>query len=258
MKSFQSSRLDTDIQSSCRLAFAGRLVQKFDVKNDVNRLNLYTRKEKFGLVCRLGDPFKRNDDGKTVRYELFGSELFKKETNMSQFIGLHLETDKGEIGVIQSSFGTSGKFKVHFPGGAEARNGDKLFLRFKRYANDPEKKIRQDSQLPVERTGTRMQTEKEKKKQKKDKKQASKIIGKISSIKGEPLASGDYIMVIVEGFFTPEINVREKVGMRVIISESGQEGLIAGSFGKLGKCKVSFPEGIHESRVGAKVELLQE
>lgn len=259
------SRLDTDVQSSCRLAFAGRLVQKFDVKTDMSRLKLYTRKEKFGIICRLGDPFKRNDDGKTVRYEVFGTDLFKKETNMSQFIGLHLETDKGEIGVIQSSFGTSGKFKVNFPAGVEARNGDKLFLRFKRYANDPEKKIRQDSVLPPERCGTRVESEKDKKKQKKEKRQneksaatASKVEGKISSMKGDPLANGDFNMVIVEGFFTPEINIREKVGMHVRVVGSGQEGTVAGSFGKAGKCKVSFPDGIPESLLGSKVELIME
>ena len=253
------SRLDTDIQSSCRLAFAGRLVQKFNVAKDVNSLKLYTRKEKYGVICRLGDPFKRNDDGKIVRYEVFGSDLFKKETNMSQFIGLHLETQKGEVGVIHSSFGTSGKFKVNFPSGIEARNGDKLFLRFKRYVNDPEKKIRQDSQLPPERTGTRIETDKEKKKQKKDKKHDNskpKIVGKISSMKGEPLANGDFTMVIVEGFFTPDINIREKVGMKVNVSQSDLVGSIVGSFGKAGKCKVSFPDGIHEKLVGAKVELV--
>ena len=253
------SRLDTDIQSSCRLAFAGRLVQKFNVAKDVNSLKLYTRKEKYGVICRLGDPFKRNDDGKIVRYEVFGSDLFKKETNMSQFIGLHLETQKGEVGVIHSSFGTSGKFKVNFPSGIEARNGDKLFLRFKRYVNDPEKKIRQDSQLPPERTGTRIETDKEKKKQKKGKKHDNnnpKIVGKISSMKGEPLANGDFTMVIVEGFFTPDINIREKVGMKVNVSQSDLVGSIVGSFGKAGKCKVSFPDGIHEKLVGAKVELV--
>ncbi len=251
------SRLDTDVQSNCRLAFAGRLVQKFDVQRDVSRLNIYTKKEKEGVICRLGDPFKRDDDGRVVRYEAFGTELFKKETDMNQFIGLHLETERGDIGVIHSSFGTAGKFKVLFPAGAEVRNGEKLYLRFKRYANDPEKKIRQDSKLPAERCGTRIQSEKEKKKQKKMKKEKT-IEGKIASMKGEPLANGDYNMVIVEGFFTPEINIREKVGMKVrIVGSSDNMGSISGSFGKAGKCKVSFPDGISEGLLGKKVELIE-
>ena len=249
------SRLDTDIQSNCRLAFAGRLLQKFDVKKDTNRLKLYTRKEKYGVISRLGDAFKREDDGKIVRYEVFGSDLFKKETNMTQFIGLHLETAKGEIGVIQSSFGTSGKFKVFFPAGVESRNGDKLFLRFKRYAHDPEKKIRQDSQLPAERCGARIESENEKKKKKKSNSKA--VIGKIASMKGDLLENDFYPMVIVEGFFTPEINVREKVGMKVKVIETGQVGSITGSFGKAGKCKVGFPEGLSEDNLGKKVELLE-
>jgi len=258
------SRLDTDIQSNCRLAFAGRLVQKFDVKNDVSKLRLYTRKEKYGIICRLGDPFKRNDDGKIVRYEVFGTDLFKKETNMTQFIGLHLETENGDIGVIHSSFGTSGKFKVNFPAGVEARNGEKLFLRFKRFTNDAEKKIRQDSQLPSERCGTRIQSEKEKKKQKKSKKQAEKakaamvkVEGKISSMKGDALTNGNFEIVVVEGFFTPEVNVREKIGMKVKVSETGQLGSITGSFGKAGKCKVGFPDSIPANLLGKKVELIE-
>ncbi len=258
------SRLDTDIQSNCRLAFAGRLVQKFDVQNDISRLKIYTRKEKYGVICRLGDPYKRDDDGRVVRYEVYGTDLFKKETNMSQFIGLHLETESGDIGVIHSSFGTSGKFKVNFPAGVEARNGEKLFLRFKRYTNDAEKKIRQDSQLPAERCGTRIQSEKEKKKQKKSKKQAekskavkAKVEGKISSMKGEALANGNFEVVVVEGFFTPEINVREKVGINVKVADTGQVGSITGSFGKAGKCKVNFPDGIPENLLGKKVELIE-
>ena len=57
-----------------------------------------------------------------VRYEVFGSDLFKKETKMSQFIGMKLITEnEGDIGVISSSFGTQGKFKVYFSAGIEAK-----------------------------------------------------------------------------------------------------------------------------------------
>jgi len=257
------SRLDSDVQSNCRLAFAGRLVQKFDLQNDVTKLKLYTRKEKYGIICRLGDPFKRNDDGKIVRYEVYGNDLFKKETSMVQFIGLHLETDRGEIGVIHSPFGNSGKFKVNFPAGVEARNGDKLYLRFKRYINDAEKKIRQDSQLPEERCGTRLDDRDKKPKTKSKKKKQnggantnSYIEGKIVSMKGDPIADGIFNMVVVEGFFTPDVNVREKIGEKVRVGTSGEEGSIAGPFGKAGKCKVTFPEGVSEKLVGSKVQLI--
>ena len=261
------SRLDTDIQANtCRLAFSGRLVQKFNASEDMSKINFYTKKERAGVVDRLGDPFKRSDDGKIVRYEIYGNDLFRKETNMSEFIGLHLETEKGDIGVIQSSFGTSGKFRMNFPAGTTVRNGDKLYLRFKRYANDPEKKIRQDSVLPSARSGTRIEPEPKKAKKKKhvDAKSSTDTngnsqtptIGSITNTKGDVMDNGLYSMVIVEGFFTPEINIRERVGSKVQAVGSSEEGSIAGSFGKSGKCKVSFPGGISRDRVGAKVELL--
>merc|ERR1712071_693175 len=139
------SRLDSEVNANaCRLAFSGRLVERYDAKSDHGRLKSYTKKEKVGTVSRLGDPYKRADDDKVVRYEVFGTDLFKKETDMTQFVGLLLETDRGDVGSIQSSFGTSGKFRVNFPGGTDVREGDPLYLRFKRYTNDPKKAIHQD------------------------------------------------------------------------------------------------------------------
>jgi selenocysteine-specific elongation factor len=115
-------------------------VSKFDSKHDANRIKIYTPKQKQGTICRVGDPYRRNDDTKVVRYEVFGTDLFKKETNMKQFVGMHVETAKaGDVGVITSSFGTSGKFRVNFPSGTDAREGEALLLKFKRYAHDPQK-----------------------------------------------------------------------------------------------------------------------
>jgi selenocysteine-specific elongation factor len=257
------SRLDTDIQANtCRLAFSGRLVQKFDASKEMGKMNFYSRKERTGIVDRLGEPYKRSDDEKIVRYEIFGSELFRKETNMSEFIGLHLETEKGDVGVIQSSFGTSGKFRMNFPAGTTVRNGDKLYLRFKRYANDAEKKIRQKSVLPPARVGTRLDPEPKKGKKKHGVDSGNKcedngsVVGKISNTKGDPMDNGLYTMVIIEGFFTPEANIREKIGHHVRVVGTNDEGIIAGSFGKAGKCKVSFTNGISKESVGTKVEMI--
>lgn len=262
------SRLDTDVQANtCRLAFSGRLVEKFDAGKDLHKIRFYARKERAGTVDRLGEPHKRNDDGKIVRYEIYGCDLFRKETNMNDFVGLHLETERGDIGVIQSSFGTSGKFRMYFPQGTTVRNGEKLFLRFKRYANDPDKKIRQDSVLPPARPGTRIESEPKKSKKIKDvvnessipveKLQLSQgpIQGKISNTKGEPMANGLYEVVIVEGFFTPEIDIRQKVGMKVQLKGTNIEGSIVGSFGKAGKCKVKLSGGISNEMVGSEVIL---
>ena len=260
------SRLDTDVTShSCRLAFSGRLIDKC---SDRTLIKWYTKKERVGNVCRLGEPYQRNDDGAVVRYEVYGTDLFKKETNMTQFIGMQLETPyQDEIGVIQSSFGTSGKFKVHFPAGTRVKDGDKLYLRFKRYVHDDEKKMRQnDHKLPKPRVGTRMQpvednTKKDKRKKNTNKKhQESKnnnhaviLTGEISSYKGDAMENGNYAIVIVSGLFTPEINIRNHVGTKVHVGN--EEGSIVGPFGKAGKCKVSFePNGI-QVPIGTKVKM---
>jgi selenocysteine-specific elongation factor len=98
------SRLDTvdsnasGSVSSCRLAFSARLIVGVDPDVDLTRLRIYTPKERRGVVSRLGDPHRRQDDGKIVRYEVFGSDLFKKETDMKPFIGMKIETVRGDVG----------------------------------------------------------------------------------------------------------------------------------------------------------------
>lgn len=244
--------VDSASASSCRLAFSGRLVVKLnDPPRDATRLRLYTPKEKRGVISRLGDPHRRDDDEKVVRYEVFGSDLFKKETNMKPFVGMKLVTEKGEIGEIKSSFGTSGKFRVYFPAGTEAREGDALILQFKRYAHDPQKAMHQDIELPKARMGSRMEVAKKKK----EKKASVVATGEVVTLKGDPTADNKYELAIIAGFFTPEINIREKVGTRVRIPSTQEEGKIAGPFGKAGKCKVSFEKGL-SAPVGAKAELL--
>ena len=236
--------------SSCRLAFSGRLVEKVDPKTDMARIRIYTPKEKRGRVCKLGDPHRREDDQKVVRYEIFGDELFKKETNMKPFVGMKLLTEQGDIGEIKSSFGTSGKFRMWFPGGTEAKEGDPLVLPFKRYAHDEKKEMHQDLVLPKNRIGKRLES------QPKQKKKKNTVVqtGKIANLKGDPLDNGKHPMAIVSGFFTPEINIRTKLGTKVWIPGTKEEGKIAGPFGKAGKCKVAFEKGV-SAKVGSKAEL---
>jgi selenocysteine-specific elongation factor len=212
---------------------------------------LYTPKEKRGVISRLGDPHKRQDDGATVRYEVFGSDFFKKETILKPFLGMKLMTPQGDIGELKSAFGTSGKFRLWFPAGTEAREGEALILPFRRFANDPEKKMRQDLELPAARPGSRMDPPISSKK----KKVKPEALGQVEKIKGDVLESGKHNMAIITGLFTPEVNIREKVGRRVVIPSTNEEGFIAGAFGKAGKCKVTFDEGISEAAVGAKAEL---
>lgn len=258
---------------------------------DHGRLKSYTKKEKTGTVCRLGDPYRRADDSKLVRYEVFGTNLFKKETNMTQFVGLLIETDRGDVGSIQSSFGTSGKFRVNFPGGTDIREGDSLYLRFKRYANDPKKAIHQDGSLPPARTGSRVDPPAKKKKNKakngnvaslpqstnnnkspqtaanrsastdapSDGKATSNapVFGEIIKLKGDMLEDGKSTMAIVSGLFSMEDDIAQYKGRKVVsLSSGGEEGVVDSSFGKMGKCKVLFPNGISGAVMGSRVKML--
>jgi selenocysteine-specific elongation factor len=232
--------------SSCRLAFCGRLIEKVEPAKDYTRIRSYAPKERIGVISRLGDPHKRQDDGKTVRYEIFGSDLFKKETILKPFFGMKVITPQGDVGELKSAFGTSGKFKAIFPAGTEAREGDTLVMPFMRFAHDPEKKMRQTLVLPASRPGARMETKKKKAK--------PEAVGLVEKLKGDVLENGKHNIAIIAGFFTPEVDVRERIGRIVFIPSTQEEGTIAGAFGKAGKCKVAFENGI-SAEAGAKAEL---
>jgi selenocysteine-specific elongation factor len=250
------SRLDTvdnasGSASSCRLAFSGRLTERIDPEKDASRVRLYTLKERRGVVARLGDPHRRTDDDKVVRYEVFGSDLFKKETDMKVFLGMKIVTEAGDIGEIKSSFGTSGHVRVYFPAGTEAREGDVLILKFKRFTHDPEKAMHQDLEMPAARSGMRMEIQK---KQKKKREPGVNRFGEVASLKGDILGNGKHNMAIISGFFAPEVNIKDKAGTKVLIASTHETGAIVGPFGKAGKCKVAFEEGI-SAKAGDKAEL---
>ncbi|XP_035934388.1 selenocysteine-specific elongation factor isoform X2 [Halichoerus grypus] len=105
------SRLDADIHANmCRLAFHGVLLHGLEDKDYAEsflpRLKVYKLKHKHGLVERVMDD-----------HSVIGRSLFKKETNIQLFVGLKVYLSTGELGVIDSAFGQSGKFKIHIPGG---------------------------------------------------------------------------------------------------------------------------------------------
>ena len=104
------SRLDTDIHANtCRLAFYGDVLDGFTdsdyLNKDIpNKLRIYKRKEKLGFIDRLVDS-----------QTIIGRDLFQKETNINAFVNFKVElSPTGEQGLIESSFGQSGKFKVRF------------------------------------------------------------------------------------------------------------------------------------------------
>jgi len=47
-------------------------------------------------------------------YMLMGKDLFSKETPLAPFIGMQVILSNGKKGIIHSSFGKSGKFKIKF------------------------------------------------------------------------------------------------------------------------------------------------
>lgn len=55
-------------------------------------------------------------DQVTDDYTVIGKNLFKKETNLQLFVGLKVTLSSGESGVIDGSFGQSGKIKIRVPG----------------------------------------------------------------------------------------------------------------------------------------------
>jgi selenocysteine-specific elongation factor len=138
------SRLDTDVgigaddakNKSCRLAFYGRLVELLDASdpNVLARIRIYKPREKTGTVDRLSG--KPDAEGKVQA--IVGRGLFQKGTDLSKFVGLQLLTPtEGEVGVIESAFGSSGKFNVRFRGGTTVAKGATLTLQYRRYVFEP-------------------------------------------------------------------------------------------------------------------------
>uniref|UniRef100_A0A7S2GEB0 Uncharacterized protein n=1 Tax=Octactis speculum TaxID=3111310 RepID=A0A7S2GEB0_9STRA len=84
--------------------------------------------------------------------------------------------------------------------------------------------------------------------------------GTLVKYKGDPDGSGKYERVIVEGFFTMSEDISPFCGW-VAQPEEGEEpskedlrGVLEGSFGKAGKCKVLFKDGT-SLPVGSKFTL---
>lgn len=124
------SRLDADVKkasesSMCRIALYGKPVTDSESESnlELSALKIFKTKQREGVVDRVV-----NDR------EIICKGLFKKETDMSLFIGKRISTDTdGELGVILGSFGKAGKFKVDFREGTKATKGDKIYLRFIQY-----------------------------------------------------------------------------------------------------------------------------
>ncbi|CAI5500685.1 unnamed protein product [Closterium sp. Naga37s-1] len=90
--------------NTCRMAFHGRILAPIDpttMHSGSQPLRIYKVKSREGVIDRVVDS-----------HSLIGRGLFKKETDISKFVGLRVSTVEGAQGTIQSPFGKSGKFKA--------------------------------------------------------------------------------------------------------------------------------------------------
>eukprot|EP00752_Nemacystus_decipiens_P012038 g10673.t1 len=268
----------------CRIAFHGRLVMQasnadggprkgpgdvataLEFGAQAGQLKLYTEKLKTGVVFRIGAD---GQAGETV--EVFGKDLFKKETNMSPFVGMVLLTEGGLVGHLESAFGKAGRFKARFPAGSSIKVGEKLILKFRKYFRDPSKHMhqaylretleqqhhqsvhgerapgnREDGSTPppppppaaTTSSGKAVAAAKE----------SSEDLpplreGIVDSVK-ESAADAEVDVAFISGLFAQEEDIRAiaKLGLAVR-TEEGLAGHLKGPFGKLGKCKVEFSRG---------------
>jgi selenocysteine-specific elongation factor len=150
------SKLDSDINANlCRLTFHGRARwqtgDKHYAKTELPRLKVYKDKSREGTAERAAN-----------EYEVIVRDLFKKETSLDLFVGLRVGLSSGETGLIEGTFGQSGKVKVRVREGLQAatlaalggkkKKGEaataaansepiRVVLKFKRYIFDPKKQM---------------------------------------------------------------------------------------------------------------------
>ena len=121
-----ASRFDTDIhQNTCRLAFHGRMLRHINTEHEpdfIRSLRVFKMKSREGSIERVQD-----------ERSVIGKGMFKKESDLTAFVGMKVWTSNNECGVIEGGFGKSGKYKVYFSNGIKGESSGKLILRFKKY-----------------------------------------------------------------------------------------------------------------------------
>ncbi len=133
------ARLDADLNASaCRIALSGRVAAPLGTSTptELSQLRIYKMKAREGAVERI------EADGCTAVCR----GMFSKDSDLSRFLGMAVEGPAGERGILEGSFGKSGKFKVRFPGGVAAGAAGKggapapVVLQYKRYIFDSDKR----------------------------------------------------------------------------------------------------------------------
>ena len=127
------AKLDVDLNvSTCRIAFSGKIVLPIS-STMVQQLHIYKKKYREGIIERI------EADGKTA----ICRGMFGKDSDLTKFLGLVVNGPAGQRGILQSTFGKSGKFKAFFPSGISVLVTDshgppdnstsKVTLEYKRY-----------------------------------------------------------------------------------------------------------------------------
>lgn len=141
------ARLDADLHAAaCRIALSGRIHSIFEYFNTgitssssqellLHQLKVYKLKQRRGTVERV------ESDGCTA----ICRGMFSKESDLTRFIGMTVRGGpRGSTGgVLEGSFGKSGKFKVRFNekivGGSKLANQG-VVLEYKRFIFDKDKR----------------------------------------------------------------------------------------------------------------------
>ena len=123
------SKLDSQKPTECRFAFHGRITRNLESANEIKRCR---RKQREGTIDRI------ESDTSVIC-----SGLFKKETTMDIFNGMHVRIgdDGKDIGRIENAFGKNGKVRIIISDGLSestkdaVKNGQKIkvLLKMKKF-----------------------------------------------------------------------------------------------------------------------------
>lgn len=257
---------------SCRLSFHGPIVQDFS-GGDLARIKLFAWKSKEAEVLKLNDVRAGG-----LCYELVAHNMYSDGASVTPFVGMRVVSGSNHVGVITGSFGSGGKFKVKFAAGvprSKVPPGSRLLLRFKRFAFDKDKAMRQFSQdfdnlkvqeqvqekAPVrskEKEGKERQKKEERDKER-EKKEVAPPPAPAPKAKALEARSGTIdslkeggTVAIVSKVFTMADDIRASAGAAAR-GPNGEDGELVGPYAKLGKCKIRFDAGLGEAAVGATV-----
>eukprot|EP01132_Coremiostelium_polycephalum_P009163 gene9163-11230_t len=132
------SKLDISLDTStCRIAFAGYVLDSVDDQSKQSlhqKLKIFKTKFKQGIIERI-----HSED------TIIGKNLFKKDTDITSFRGMKVIFENGQIGILESLFGKTGKVKIVLSNSTteSLKSGDNFKLEFKRFIFDIEKKNKQ-------------------------------------------------------------------------------------------------------------------